>query len=354
MATLDLTARPGLRGHAWADGVALPGHRPARSLQHRARHRPGCVAAQRPARRHRPRWRPATIDDAPALARTAHGAPGRAGRDHPAERERGLVRIIALDGSLDHRDVLQVRLRSSTVTLADRPIIAPLAERWTTRGPSASCWSPASASGSCTGHMASSTRPAKKSLRRRRRAPGARTGGPAQGTRNADVRHAEHLEARVEEHRAALPGRRHAPPPNVWRNAAGARRDRGARRQSSRASAMCCPKPVAARVVAELPVNAVDAAEGEIADRFEPAVRGLHQRNTSRHRRGAHRHRAPGGRPCRCRPRSPSARWTISDRPVSPASRRAAAGRRARLADDGDAAAARARDRGGHHRPTRA
>src|ERR1044071_2386878 len=45
-----------------------------------------------------------------------------------AERGRGLVRFRALDGSLDHRDVLQVRLGGTTVPLADRPVTARLAE----------------------------------------------------------------------------------------------------------------------------------------------------------------------------------------------------------------------------------
>lgn len=197
----------------------------------------------------------------------------------PAERGRGLVRIVALDGSLDHRDVLQVRLRETTVTLADRPVIAPLAE--------ALDHSRAIGVVLVSGervrlvHWAHGVvdeageevfdlddehwRPYR---------------GPSRGTRSASgATHAEHVEARVEEHRDRF-----------LAGAAQATAQRLEERRWERvviageASVVArfrrvLPEQVAARVVAELPINAVDAPEGEIADRLEPAVEELHRRD---------------------------------------------------------------------------
>jgi hypothetical protein len=197
----------------------------------------------------------------------------------PAERGRGLVRIVALDGSLDHRDVLQVRLRGTTVALADRPVIAPLAE--------ALDHSRAAGVVLVSGervrlvHWAHGVvdeageevfdlddehwRPYR---------------GPSRGTRDAGgATHAEHLEARVEEHRD--------------RFLAGAARATAERLEERRWERVVIageaavvarfrhvlPDAVAARVVAELPINAVDAPDGEIADRLEGAVEELHRRD---------------------------------------------------------------------------
>ncbi len=196
----------------------------------------------------------------------------------PAERGRGLVRIVALDGSLDHRDVLQVRLRDTTVTLADRPVIAPLAEALDHSRPIGVVL--VSGERVRLVHWAHGVvdeageqvfdvddehwRPYR---------------GPARGTRDAGgATHAEHLEARVEEHRE--------------RFLAGAARATAQRLQERRWERIVIageapivarfrhvlPESVAELVVAELPVIAVDAPEGEIADRLEPAVQELHQR----------------------------------------------------------------------------
>jgi protein required for attachment to host cells len=197
----------------------------------------------------------------------------------PAERGRALVRIVALDGSLDHRDVLQVRLRDTTVTLADRPAVAPLAEALDHSRPIGVVL--VSGERVRLVHWAHGVvddageevfdlddehwRPYR---------------GPSRGTRDASgATHVEHVEARVEEHRD--------------RFLAGAARATAERLEERRWERVVIagepsvvarfrhvlPEAVAARVVAELPINAVDAPEGEIADRLEPAVEELHQRD---------------------------------------------------------------------------
>jgi hypothetical protein len=197
----------------------------------------------------------------------------------PAERGRALVRIVALDGSLDHRDVLQVRLRGTTVTLADRPVVAPLAEALDHSRPIGVVL--VSGERVRLVHWAHGVvdeageevfdledehwRPYR---------------GPSRGTRDASgATHAEHLEARVEEHRDRF-----------LASAARATAERLEERRWERVVIAgetpivarfraVLPEAVAARVVADLPVNAVDAPESEIADRLEPAVEELHRRD---------------------------------------------------------------------------
>lgn len=197
----------------------------------------------------------------------------------PAERGRGLVRIVALDGSLDVRDVLQVRLRGTTVTLADRPVVAPLAEALDHSRPIGVVL--VSGERVRLVHWAHGIvdeageevfdlddehwRPYR---------------GPSRGTRDASgATHAEHLEARVEEHRDRF-----------LAAAARATAERLEERRWERVVIAgeapivarfrnVLPEQVAARVVAELPINAVDAPEGEIADRLEPAVEALHRQD---------------------------------------------------------------------------
>ncbi|HET6505742.1 MAG TPA: VLRF1 family aeRF1-type release factor [Baekduia sp.] len=197
----------------------------------------------------------------------------------PAERGRALVRIVALDGSLDHRDVLQVRLRGTTVALADRPIVAPLAEALDHSRPIGVVL--VSGERVRLVHWAHGVideageeafdlddehwRPYR---------------GPSRGTRDAGgATHAEHLEARVEEHRDRF-----------LAAAARATAERLEERRWERVVIAgegpivarfrhVLPDAVAERVVAELPINAVDAPEGEIAARLEPAVEELHRRD---------------------------------------------------------------------------
>lgn len=197
----------------------------------------------------------------------------------PAERGRGLVRIVALDGSLDHRDVLQVRLRGTTVTLADRPVVAPLAEALDHSRPIGVVlvsgervrlvhW----AHGVVDEAGEEAFDLDDEHWREYR--------GPSRGTRDASgATHAEHHDARVEEHRDRF-----------LAAAARATAERLAERRWERVVIAgeapvvarfrdVLPEAVTALVVAELPINAVDAPEGEIADRLEPAVEELHRRD---------------------------------------------------------------------------
>lgn len=195
-----------------------------------------------------------------------------------ADRGRGLVRFVALDGSLDHRDTLQVRLRDTTVTLADRPVIAPLAEALDHSRPIGVVL--VSSERARLVHWAHGVvdeageevfdvedehwRPYR---------------GPASGTRGGPggATHSEHHEARVEEHRDRFLTA-------AARATAERLQERGWERVVIAGEGPIVarfrhvlPDEVQARVVAEVPINAVDAPESEIADRLEPAVEELHR-----------------------------------------------------------------------------
>jgi hypothetical protein len=198
----------------------------------------------------------------------------------PAERGRGLVRFVAFDGSLDARDVLQVRLRGTTVALADRPVIAPLVEALDHSRPIGVVL--VSSERVRLVHWAHGVvdeageevfdlddehwRPYR---------------GPASGTRGGagGATHVEPLDARVEEHRDRFLA-------TAARAAAERVGERGWERVVIAGEAPfahrlrnALPEPAAERVVAEVPINAVDASDREIADRLEPAAEELHQRD---------------------------------------------------------------------------
>jgi hypothetical protein len=198
-----------------------------------------------------------------------------------ADRGRSVVWFTDVDGVLDERYVLQVPVRESHVAFGDQPVIAPLIEVLDHSRPvgvvlvsgervrllhwaygmvdeageevfdlDGDGWKPYRGPSSAT--------------------PGrGRTG----------TTHVEQVEARMEEHRdrffaeAARATAQRLEQLGWDRVVVAAERPMASRFRGA------LPEQVAARVVAELPLNAVDAHESEIAERLEPVIEDLHRRD---------------------------------------------------------------------------
>lgn len=198
----------------------------------------------------------------------------------PGDRGRSLVWFLDLEGTLDVRHVLQVALRDDLVAFADGPVIAPLIEVLDHTRPVGVVL--------VSGDLVRLVQWAHGRIDeagdevfdldtddwRPYRGPAA--GRPAGGRTGAT--HAEHLEARTEEHRdrfLAAAGRATA------QRLAELRWDRVVIAADGPVAARfrhALPEAVADRVVADLALNAVDAHESEIAERLEPLIDELHRR----------------------------------------------------------------------------
>jgi hypothetical protein len=197
-----------------------------------------------------------------------------------AARGRSLVWFLDLAGELDVRHVLQVPLRETLVTLADGPVIAPLIEALDRSAPVGVVL----VSGErvrlvhwAHGHVDEAGEEVfelEGDGWRPYRGPSSAT----PGRERTGATHVEQLEARREEHRdrffaAAAQATAQRLAERGWERVMVA----AERATASRFRDALGPE-VAGRLVAELPLNAVDAPEREIADRVEPAVAELHRR----------------------------------------------------------------------------
>jgi protein required for attachment to host cells len=198
----------------------------------------------------------------------------------PAARGRSLVWFLDLEGALDDRHVLQVRVRDHLVALGDRPLIAPFIEALDHSRPIGVVlvsgervrlvhWAHGvvdEAGEEVFDLGGDGWKPY--------RGPSSAT--PGRG--RSGTTHVEQVEARVEEHRdrffaAAARATAQRLQERGWERVVIAGEGTMAARLRH-----ALPAEVAGRVVAELAINAVDASEAEIAQRLEPAVEELHRR----------------------------------------------------------------------------
>ncbi|WCB93164.1 hypothetical protein DSM104299_01870 [Baekduia alba] len=195
-----------------------------------------------------------------------------------ANRGRSLVWFLDLDGTLDERYVLQVAVRDSLVAFAEQPVIAPLVELLDHSRPVGIVL----VSGErvrlvhwAHGHFDEAGEEVFdldgdgwKPYR-----------GPASGRGGrSGTTHVEQVEDRLEEHRerffaTAAEATAQRLQQRGWERVVVA-----AERATAHRFRHHLPPAVAERVVAELPLNAVDAHETEIAQRLEPAIEDLHRR----------------------------------------------------------------------------
>jgi hypothetical protein len=199
----------------------------------------------------------------------------------PNDRGRSLVWFLDLEGTLDVRHVLQVTVRDDLVALADGAVIAPLIEVLDHSRPVGVVL--------VSGERVRLVHWAHGRIDEAgeevfdldtddwRPYYGPAAGRPAGGRTGAT--HAEHVEARTEEHRDrffAAAGRATAQRLEQlgWDRVVVAAEGPVAARFRH-----ALPDAVAQRVVADLALNAVDAHESEIAQRLEPLIDELHRRD---------------------------------------------------------------------------
>jgi protein required for attachment to host cells len=198
------------------------------------------------------------------------------------DRGRSLVWFLDLDGQLDARYVLQVPLRDSLVAFDDQPVIAPLIEVLDHSRPVGVVL----VSGErvrlvhwAHGHIDEAGEEVfdlDGDGWRPYRGPSSST--PGRGGRSGST-HVEQLDQRVEEHRdrffaAAAAATAQRVQQLRWERVVVAAERAVAQRFRGH-----LPASVAALVVADLPLNAVDAHESDIAARLEPAIEQLHRRD---------------------------------------------------------------------------
>jgi protein required for attachment to host cells len=199
----------------------------------------------------------------------------------PADRGRSLVWFTDVDGVLDERYVLQVPVRDSLVAFGDQPVIAPLIEVLDHSRPVGVAL--------VSGERVRLLHWAHGMIDeageevfdldgdgwKPYRGPSSAT--PGRG--RSGTTHVEQVEARMEEHRDRF-----------FAEAARATAQRleelgwdrvvvAAERPMAGRFRHALPDAVAARVVAELPLNAVDAHESVIAERLEPVIEDVHRRD---------------------------------------------------------------------------
>jgi protein required for attachment to host cells len=199
----------------------------------------------------------------------------------PAGRGRSLVWFTDVDGVLDERHVLQVAVRDSHVAFGDQPVIAPLIDVLDHSRPVGVVL--------VSGERVRLLHWAHGEIDeageevfdlggdgwKPYRGPSSAT--PGRG--RSGTTHVEQVQARMEEHRdrffaAAAEATAQRLQELGWERVVIA-----AERPMASRFRHALPEAVAARVVAELPLNAVDAHETDIADRLEPAVEELHRRD---------------------------------------------------------------------------
>jgi hypothetical protein len=200
----------------------------------------------------------------------------------PADRGRSLVWFLDLDGTLDERYILQVAVRDSLVALAEQPVIAPLIELLDHSGPIGVVL----VSGErvrlvhwAHGHVDEAGEEVfdlDGDGWKPYRGPSSST--PGRGGRSGTT-HVEQVEQRVEEHRERFFAAAGEATAQRLRERGWLRVVIAAERSIASRFRQHLPPDVAYRVVAELPLNAVDAHEAEIAARLEPAVSDLHRRD---------------------------------------------------------------------------
>jgi Bacterial archaeo-eukaryotic release factor family 10 len=199
-----------------------------------------------------------------------------------ADRGRSLVWFLDLDGALDVRYVLQVPVRESGVTMADQPVLAPMIELLDHSRPVGIVL--------VSGERVRLVHWAHGRIDeageevfeldgdgwRPYRGPSSST--PGRGGRSGTT-HVEQVEQRVEEHRDRFFHAAAAATAERLESLGWTRVVIAAERAIASRFRNALPAAVADRVVAELPMNAVDAHESEIAQRLEPAIEDLHTRD---------------------------------------------------------------------------
>jgi hypothetical protein len=200
-----------------------------------------------------------------------------------ADRGRSLVWFQDLEGALDVRYVLQVPVRESGVAMADQPVIAPLIELLDHSRPIGIVL--------VSGERVRLVHWAHGRIDeageevfevdgdgwRPYRGPSGGAGSGRDG--RSGTTHVEHVEQRVEEHRDRFFHAAAAATAERLESLGWTRVVIAAERAIASRFRNALPVAVSERVVAELPMNAIDAHESDIAARLEPAIEDLHTRD---------------------------------------------------------------------------